>query len=232
MAAPQQPTITITPDGPYMVTGAVPLTTQTIGVNVTGESITWEQGQTFAHEAAYALCRCGASSQKPFCDGTHAKIHFDGTETASRAPYAEQADIVGAAGKPVALADAESLCAFARMCDPNGQVWSLVNKTDDPVARAVFEAQVDRCPGGRLSTVDALTNTMIEVAHPHAIGLVEDPDRKCSGPIWVAGGIPITGADGQIYEVRNRVTLCRCGASNNKPFCDGTHATIGFLATT
>ena len=38
------------------------------------------------------------------------------------------------------------------------------------------------------------------------------------------GGIPIHGADGQAYEVRNRVTLCRCGRSANKPYCDGAHA--------
>ena len=41
---------------------------------------------------------------------------------------------------------------------------------------------------------------------------------------------PIEGADGEAYEARNRVTLCRCGASNNKPFCDGKHVEINFKA--
>ena len=49
-----------------------------------------------------------------------------------------------------------------------------------------------------------------------------------SGPIWVKGGIRIEGADGKSYEIRNRVTLCRCGQSSNKPFCDGTHASMHF----
>ena len=49
-----------------------------------------------------------------------------------------------------------------------------------------------------------------------------------SGPIWVRGGIPVVAADGHAYEIRNRVTLCRCGASSNKPFCDGSHASIKF----
>jgi CDGSH-type Zn-finger protein len=40
--------------------------------------------------------------------------------------------------------------------------------------------------------------------------------------------VQVIGADGFAYEVRNRVTLCRCGASRNKPFCDGSHASIGF----
>ncbi|UCF09264.1 MAG: CDGSH iron-sulfur domain-containing protein, partial [Thermoplasmata archaeon] len=43
------------------------------------------------------------------------------------------------------------------------------------------------------------------------------------GPIWVRGRIPIESADGHIYEIRNRVTLCRCGWSSNKPFCDSSH---------
>jgi CDGSH-type Zn-finger protein len=45
-----------------------------------------------------------------------------------------------------------------------------------------------------------------------------------NGPLWIRGGIPVAGADGREYEVRNRVTLCRCGRSNNKPLCDGSHA--------
>ena len=49
-----------------------------------------------------------------------------------------------------------------------------------------------------------------------------------SGPLWVRGGVPVVSADGTPYEIRNRVTLCRCGASQNKPFCDGSHASIGF----
>jgi CDGSH-type Zn-finger protein len=46
--------------------------------------------------------------------------------------------------------------------------------------------------------------------------------------LWVRGGIPVISADGFAYEVRNRVTLCRCGASANKPFCDGSHYKISF----
>ena len=56
-----------------------------------------------------------------------------------------------------------------------------------------------------------------------SIGIVEDPAKRCSGPLWVLGGIAVESAGGEAYEVRNRVTLCRCGASKNKPFCDGTH---------
>ena len=63
---------------------------------------------------------------------------------------------------------------------------------------------------------------------PPSIGIVEDPPLKCSDPLWACGEIIIESHDGTHYEKRNRVTLCRCGASSNKPFCDGSHASIKF----
>ena len=61
-----------------------------------------------------------------------------------------------------------------------------------------------------------------------SIGVTEQPSEKVSGPLWLRGGIPVISADGFAYEVRNRMTLCRCGASANKPFCDGSHFKVGF----
>src|ERR1700750_2981326 len=83
--------VTISKDGPYMVTGAVPLSRQTIVTDSEGGSERWQEGETLAGRETYALCRCGHSNNKPFCDGTHANIGFDGTETASREPYLKQA---------------------------------------------------------------------------------------------------------------------------------------------
>ncbi|MFV0643915.1 MAG: CDGSH iron-sulfur domain-containing protein, partial [Sphingomonadaceae bacterium] len=60
------------------------------------------------------------------------------------------------------------------------------------------------------------------------VSVTEDTARGCAGPIWVEGGITVEAADGTVYEERNRVTLCRCGQSQNKPYCDGTHASINF----
>ena len=124
--------------------------------------------------------------------------------------------------------DAEALCAFARFCDPNGQVWNQVNQTQSPGVREMFIRQVGNCPSGRLVARHRLTQKDIEPHLPISIGLVEDPAKGCSGPLWLRGGIPVTAADGLQYEVRNRVTLCRCGKSKNKPFCDGTHASVKF----
>ena len=218
--------ISVTKDGPYLVAGELPLAKATIGANDEGESIRWEWGKPYPEQKNFALCRCGHSAHKPFCDGTHAKIGFDGTETASRKPYREQAKMIP--GPVLSLSDAQSLCAFARFCDPNGQVWSLVAETDKTKQREDFVRQTCDCPSGRLVAWDNKTGQPIEPELPQSIGLVEDPVESCSGPLWVRGGVAVIAADGHRYEVRNRVTLCRCGVSKNKPFCDGSHAAIKF----
>jgi hypothetical protein len=79
------------------------------------------------------------------------------------------------------------------------------------------------CPSGRLVIYDKKTGKPIEPTFEPSIALVEDPNIKVSGPLWVRGGIPIKSSDGTLYETRNRVTLCRCGKSQNKPFCDSSH---------
>jgi CDGSH-type Zn-finger protein len=118
--------ITVAKDGPYVVSGSVPLAVQVIRTNKEGESTEWVEGKSFSVTAQYALCRCGQSKNKPFCDGTHGKIGFDGTETASQSPVLEQAEELDEPS--MQLADAEGLCAFARFCDPNGKVWNQVHE--------------------------------------------------------------------------------------------------------
>ena len=53
-------------------------------------------------------------------------------------------------------------------------------------------------------------------------------EGELAGPLWVTGGIPLLRSDGQPFETRNRMTLCRCGHSQMKPLCDGTHREIDF----
>ncbi|HXX92224.1 MAG TPA: CDGSH iron-sulfur domain-containing protein [Planctomycetota bacterium] len=218
--------IVVSKDGPYVATGGIPLALQSIIPNPEGFSWDWKEGKAFKAGAEYYLCRCGQSRSKPFCDGTHEKVKFKGKETASRAAYVEQAEVMP--GPALELRDAEALCAFARFCDPAGKIWALIEKTDDPKARELVIREASHCPGGRLVVRDPKAGREIEPELPPSIGVVEDPALQCSGPLWVRGGIPIESEGGRPYEVRNRVTLCRCGASSNKPFCDGTHASMKF----
>ena len=128
------------------------------------------------------------------------------------------------------LTDVTALCAYARFCDRNGGVWRLIEQSDDPKVRRMLIAQTEHCPSGRLIAWKEADGkpAPLEPKLAPSIGLVEDPAQKVSGPLWLRGGIAVIAADGAPYEIRNRVTLCRCGASKNKPFCDGSHASIGF----
>lgn len=218
--------VVVVEDGPYVVSGDVPLAIQTIMADAEGGSESWRESEPFKVPESYALCRCGHSQHKPFCDSSHARVGFDGEETASRAPYAEQAQIFE--GPEMLLGDAESLCAFGRFCDPHGQVWTQVAETSEPGIRERFIRQVGNCPAGRLVAWDRKTGKPVEPELPVSIGLVEDPEQGCSGPLWLRGGIAVIAADGHEYEIRNRVTLCRCGELKNKPFCDDNHAAVKF----
>ena len=71
--------IEIIKDGPYLVKGGLPLSEQLIVTNAEGESLEYKEGKKYPAQPQYALCRCGQSGQKPFCDGTHGKVHFDGS---------------------------------------------------------------------------------------------------------------------------------------------------------
>ena len=217
--------IVVSKDGPYKVSGGVALSMQIITPNREGFSWDWKKAKDFDAKAEYDLCRCGHSKNKPFCDGSHAKVRFDGTETATRRPYVRQAEVFE--GPALLLSDAEELCAFARFCDPGGKIWSVIEQPD-PESRKLAIREANHCPAGRLVVHDNKTGKALEEELTPSIGVVEDPALGCSGPLWVRGGIAIESENGTPYETRNRVTLCRCGASVNKPFCNGSHASIRF----
>lgn len=221
-----EPKIVVSENGPYIVTGEVPLALQTIEPNREEFSWNWIEGRSFPASKEYHLCRCGQSKNKPFCDSSHLKVRFNGTETANRKPYVRQAGATD--GPTMTLLDQENLCAFARFCDPGGKIWSLIERTDDPAARELVIREAAHCPSGRLVLVDKKTQKTLEPTLPPSIGVVEDPAIQCSGPLWVRGGVLIESANGARYERRNRVALCRCGASANKPFCNGSHASLRF----
>jgi CDGSH-type Zn-finger protein len=226
VAKSQERKIVVSKNGPYLVSGEVPIAIQVIMPNKEGYSWDWIQRQSFDAKPQYRLCRCGHSKNKPFCDDSHLRIKFDGTETAARTTYREQAEVFD--GPAATLSDAENLCAFARFCDAGGRIWGLIEKTDQADARELAIHEAMHCPSGRLLIHDKETRRDMEPELPPSIGVVEDPVLHCSGPLWVRGGIVIESHNGKPYEKRNRVTLCRCGASGNKPFCDGSHASIKF----
>jgi len=213
--------ITVVKNGPYLVSGGVPLFTAVISCDANGIPATWFIGKNLKTTENYLLCRCGQSSNKPFCDNTHLKVNFDGTEVSDNEPFEKMAKEID--GPDLKLKDAEILCASARFCHRGGDIWEAIPQTNDPkVKKNAIENAFD-CPSGRLVVLDKKTGVTLEPVLAKSIGAIEDPSKGISGPYWVRGGIPIYSADGKLYEVRNRVTICRCGKSTNKPFCDSSH---------
>ena len=218
--------IKVIADGPYTITGFVPLIDLVMVPDAEGQSKGWYTGERYQVTEEYDLCRCGHSKKMPFCDLTHFETFFDGTETASRKPFDDQIEPV-IIGPELVLTDVLALCANARFCDRSGGVWDNTRASDDPEAKKIAIQEVWDCPAGRL----VLKNKMGKLIEPEfepSIGVILDPVIPVPGPLWVRGGIPIEAADGTVYEIRNRVTLCRCGKSTNKPFCDGKHENIKY----
>lgn len=218
--------IRVTKNGPYVVSGGIPLDRQAIVCDDTGNAVGYRKEGTYPTKESYSLCRCGSSSKHPFCDGSHAVTGFEGTETSGFKKYSSLARTTE--GPELVLSDAEELCASARFCDRAGGVWHLTEKSDHPRAKKTAIQEVKYCPAGRLAIRDKKTGNFLEPDFDPSISVLEDPSVNSSGPLWVKGGIPVESAEGKKYETRNRVTLCRCGESGNKPFCDGSHRAVQF----
>lgn len=215
--------ITIQTDGPYWVTGAHEIQVSEIALGDEGvPDHLIHRGSLPLTPEGTALCRCGQSRNKPFCDGHHAKTGFDGTETASRQPYEEAAGVQ--TGPLAVLTDQEDLCAFARFCDGGGKIWRLIESPmPADVARANREAGL--CPSGRLKVWDRHSRLQTSPEpQTSALQLLEDPAIDASAALAVSGSFTLQSANGETYPERQRMTLCRCGQSGNKPFCDGSHA--------
>ena len=225
MADGERPQITITEDGPYVVKGGPVLTRRAPGKTPEGEPLDWDgvgdPDADYDVSGDYFLCRCGQSDNKPFCDGSHRQASFDGEVTADRGPSAERRKTM--VGTGVVMTDDAGLCSAGDFCGVRyTNVWKMIKKTDDPEVRARLKRMVENCPSGRLQFSEEEGGEAIEPEYAPSIAAVPD------GPLWVRGMIAVTAPDGETYEVRNRVTLCRCGASMNKPFCDGSHKRTGF----
>lgn len=219
--------ITVSEQGPVLVYGRPPLALQYIVTNDEGASWDFVEGESLSNgEQPMALCRCGHSANKPFCDGSHKTAQWDprlkpaGDKLLDGARHFE--------GPTLTLTDNKRFCAFARFCDAKGRVWNLVRESDNYRERELTIREADMCPGGRLSAWDNETKQPFEPKYEPSLGLIQDPALGVSGGLWVRGGISISREDGSEYEVRNRVVLCRCGHSANKPFCDGSHASVKF----
>ena len=213
--------ITVRPRGPYLVRGGIPLVRKSEIMSEHGEPLAWKKEDDLNAGDTYRLCRCGKSKTKPFCDGSHTVAGFDGSENADAGLIADREKTF--TGQKIIVKDDHSLCVHSGFCGNRiTNIWKMLKDTDDSLARGQIMAMIENCPSGTLTFALEADGEIVEPDLPKEIAVIPD------GPLWVSGGIPVERRDGQFVETRNRVTLCRCGESKNKPFCDGTHKEIGF----
>jgi CDGSH-type Zn-finger protein/truncated hemoglobin YjbI len=209
--------ITVATDGPYLVTN-VPRVVDHLGepVEVTPQ---------------LALCRCGGSSMKPFCDGTHTRTGFSGAKDPKRVP--DRRDSYP--GLQVTILDNRGLCQHAGFC--TDRLATVFRASTEPfvapsggrlgeIIRAVRD-----CPSGALG----LEIDGHEVRDLADWGGRREPAIEVTkdGPYRITGGIAVTGPDGRPVERNHGASLehcalCRCGHSQNKPFCSGMHWYVEF----
>jgi CDGSH-type Zn-finger protein/truncated hemoglobin YjbI len=214
------PVIRVAPDGPYLVTGA--------------NSLTDHLGRPLPTQPHMALCRCGASKMKPWCDGTHASTGFTGAKDPDRVP--DQRDTYP--GTSVTVLDNRGLCQHSGFCTDRLSTTfhagsePFVTPSGGRMDEIVNAARA--CPSGALS----FAVNGVEIRE-----MVDQTDRSPSieiskdGPYRISGGIPLTEDDGSPVQrpagaSLEHYALCRCGGSQNKPFCSGMHWYNGFTDPT
>lgn len=226
-SAPSDPSprIEVSSNGPYLVHGDVAVRRIERVHSERGEPITNRVTGACPSEpgGVLRLCRCGQSNSKPWCDNSHVGLDWESDESAPTDTYDDRARSYEAPGLEVR--DDRAICEHAGFCGNHlTNIWKLMKAgaTDDSVVRAQAVTMVERCPSGALTYRFPGDEADVEPLLPTAISVVAD------GPLQVSGGIPVRRADGAPFETRNRVTLCRCGASGNKPLCDGSHKKVEF----
>ena len=222
----EKPKILPLPNGPfYLLNDTEPKVVENLQ-NSKGELLSTVRG--------VALCRCGASNNKPFCDGTHGTIGFlsENKTTAANKDNSSKVMIKDKrkdyVGKEITIHDNRRICSHAAECVNNlSSVFKLNSRPWINPDSARTEEIIDtirKCPSGALSySIDGIEHRDQNERRPK-VTVSKD------GPYLITGGIDLIGDNIQWAEgaSKEHYTLCRCGASNNKPFCDGMHRTVNF----
>jgi len=194
--------------GPFMVVGA-PKCYNSKGKAIELDSVT-------------ALCRCGKSEDKPYCDGTHSKVDFSG----AKEPDRREDKVVEFKGKEITILDNRGVCSSDGTCvRESPEVFQKDKKPawifpDEGSIRKTIKT-IEKCPSGALS---------YKIGTQRIQDLEREPAIKVAknGPLEFVGGIILIDDQGSQPESMEHYTLCRCGSSMNKPFCDNSHKKSGF----
>jgi CDGSH-type Zn-finger protein len=192
------------------------------------------KGEPLSAIRGVSLCRCGASNNKPFCDGTHSKIGFSSENKGDAKDISHHDNLVkdkrkNYVGKRITIHDNRKICSHAAECVNNSPSVFKLNARPwiNPDAADIEEIinTVRKCPSGALSySLDGIEYRDQNQQVEPMITVFKN------GPYLITGGIELSGEQIQWAEgsSKEHYALCRCGASNNKPFCDGMHRTVNF----
>ncbi len=177
-------------------------------------------GKAMEPKPVMALCRCGASKNKPFCDGSHNEIEFSTEVSDERSedrlrPYE---------GKDITVHYNRVLCSHAGECGKLGKVFDTSRKPwIDPNQGNVEDIikVVTICPSG------ALSYSLSGEKPQHVVDSETGVTIEKNGPYRVVG-VPLAEPRLGDGACPDKYVLCRCGASKNKPYCDGSHYDIGW----
>ena len=178
-------------------------------------------GTPLTTKAAMGLCRCGASKNKPFCDGSHKESGFSDEISSDRT----EDKLSSYQGEHITIYNNPLICSVAEFC--HNELESVFNMHRDPWIAADEDSPenikvlIEKCPSGALSY--SINGQPQSVAECEAAITIEK-----NGPLRITGSITLKDVNWGQGASREHYTLCRCGASKNKPFCDGSHANIGF----
>lgn len=202
-----KPTISCFENGPYVVKNL--------------SNFIEANGKAIACKPVMAICRCGHSKNKPFCDAEHRKIGFSDENTADKNADNE----VSYTGKQLTIHDNRAACAHVGYC--TDELANCFRHKEDPWihpdAEDVDKVKeiIKKCPSGALSySINELKHTAYSTEP--GITIIKD------GPLAVTGNVELLDQPFAHGVSSEHFTLCRCGASKNKPFCDGSHWNIGF----
>jgi len=204
----KNPSIDVSSNGPFIVKNL--------------KKLTRYDNDALETKPVVALCRCGSSKTKPFCDGTHAKIGFDDKKVPK-----EEYPITEFEGKDLTVVDNIGVCSHAGFCVKGSPKaffsWEgekRISNPDNDDKEKIIET-IRKCPSGSLTY--KLNGKLYDEYF-----LEPEIFVSKNGPLFVRGGLLLNDPQAAKPHSKDHYTLCRCGSSKTKPFCDGSHKKIGF----
>ncbi|MEX2962239.1 CDGSH iron-sulfur domain-containing protein [Microbulbifer sp. TYP-18] len=207
--------------GPAKSAASIELSKNGPAITHSLEDLKGVDGADIPTRATMALCRCGASNNKPFCDGSHARVGYSD----KKSPERTTDEILSYKGRDITVLYNRLVCSKSYEC---GRRLQAVFDTErdpwidpDKGSVAAIIDVIRACPSGALRYERNGEGIHHEI--PPGISI----QVEANGPYRIRN-LALVNADWCEGACEKKYSLCRCGASKNKPFCDGSHLAANF----